>query len=96
VLKECRLINATAGISLGIHDFAASRRNLREIGLVQWDREITGMFKVDSKSRAAQSALAAYRAFAEQIEQTFRRGLAGNKTGASDVNGTCAAILNAQ
>jgi hypothetical protein len=96
VLKECRLINATAGISLGIHDFAASRKNLREIGLLQWDREISGMFKVDSKSRAAQSALAAYRAYAEQIEQTFRRGLAGEKTGANDVNGTCAAVLNVQ
>ena len=36
-LMECRHINATAGIALGIHDFAARRRNLREIGLVQWD-----------------------------------------------------------
>jgi hypothetical protein len=32
VLKECRLINATAGIALGIHDFAEARRSLTEIG----------------------------------------------------------------
>ena len=94
VLKECRLINSTAGIALGIHDFAAARRNLREIGLVQWDREIADMFKVDSSSRAAQAALTAYRAYAEQIRQAFRKGLAGEKTVANDVNGTCAAILN--
>jgi hypothetical protein len=95
-LKECRLINSTAGIALGIHDFAASRRNLREIGLVQWDQEVVGMFKVPPGSRAEQSAQAAYRAYADQIKQTFRRGLAGQKTTASDLNGTCNAILNVQ
>jgi hypothetical protein len=96
VLKECRLINATAGIALGIHDFAASRRNLLEIGLVQWDREITGMFIVDSGSRVAQSARTAYQAYAEQIQQAFRKGLVGQKTLANDVNGSCSAILNAR
>jgi hypothetical protein len=96
VLKECRLINSTAGIALGIHDFAAGRRNLQEIGILQWDREISDMFNVDGRSRAAQSAASAYRAYADQIRQAFRKGLAGEKTLASDVNGSCAAILNAQ
>ena len=94
VLKECRLINSTAGISLGIHDFAAGRRNLLEIGLVQWDQEITGMFKVDNSSRAAQSARTAYQAYADQIHQAFRKGLVGEKTVSNDVNGSCGAILN--
>jgi hypothetical protein len=96
VLKECRLINATAGIALGIHDFAGTRRSLREIGLVQWDREIVGMFKVPKGSRAAKSAQSAYREYAEQIQQAFRKGLAGEKTTASDVNGSCRAIFNGQ
>jgi len=96
LLKECRLINATAGISLGIHDFAAGRRNLREIGLVQWDQEIVGMFKVPSDSRVAKSAQNAYRAYAEQIKTAFRKGLAGEKTTAGDVDGSCNAIFNVQ
>jgi hypothetical protein len=93
-LKECRLINSTAGIALGIHDFAADRRSLREIGLVQWDQEVVGMFKVPAGSRAAQSAQVAYRNYAEQVKQAFRKGLAGQKTVASDLNGACNAILN--
>jgi hypothetical protein len=96
ILKECRLINATAGIALGIHDFADARRSVREIGLVQWDREIIGMFKVPKGSRAATSAQTAYREYAEQIQQAFRKGLAGEKTTASDVNGSCRAIFNGQ
>ncbi|HEY7285268.1 MAG TPA: hypothetical protein VH497_07490 [Vicinamibacterales bacterium] len=96
VLKECRLINATAGIALGIHDFLPARRNLREIGLVQWDREITGMFKVPAGSRAAQSAGEAYREYAEQIRQAFRKGLVGEKTVPNDVNGACGAVFTAQ
>jgi hypothetical protein len=96
VLMECRLINSTAGIALGIHDFAASRRSLREIGIVQWDREIDVMFKVASGSRAAGSAQLAYRHYAEQVREAFRKGLAGEKTTASDVKGSCNAILNAQ
>ena len=93
VLKECRLINATAGIALGIHDFLAARRNLREIGLVQWDREIVGMFKVAGDSRAASRAESAYRAYAEQVGEAFRKGLRGEKTVPDDVNGSCTAIL---
>lgn len=96
VLMECRLLNATAGIALGIHDFAASRRSLREIGVVQWDRELDVMFKVPSGSRAAASAETAYRAYAEQVREAFRRGLAGGKTTASDLKGSCNAILDAQ
>ena len=93
VLKECRLINATAGIALGIHDFAATRRSLREIGVVQWDQEIVGMFKVPAGSRAAKSAQAAYRAYAEQVKEAFRKGLAGEATTASDLKGSCNAIF---
>jgi hypothetical protein len=96
ILKECRLINSTAGIALGIHDFAAGRRNMREIGVVQWDQEISGMFEVPAGSRAAQSAQLAYKTYADQVKQAFRRGLAGQKTTASDMHGTCAAILDAR
>jgi hypothetical protein len=94
VLKECRLINATAGIALGIHDFAATRRSLREIGVVQWDQEIVGMFKVPAGSRAERSAQAAYRAYAEQVKEAFRKGLAGRKTEASDLKGSCNSVLD--
>jgi hypothetical protein len=93
-LKECRLINATAGIALGIHDFAASRRNLREIGIVQWDEEILGMFSAPKGGRLEQSAQKAYRAHAEQIAQALRKGLAGQPTTASDVQGSCAGVFN--
>jgi len=95
-LKECRLINSTAGIALGIHDFAASRRSLREIGIVQWDQEVAGMFKVTAGSRAARTAQVAYRQYAEQIRQAFHKGLAGEKTTAADVKGSCSAIFNVQ
>ena len=96
ILKECRLINATAGIALGIHDFAARRRSLREIGLVQWDREITEMFRAPKGSRAAQSGETAYRQYAEQIKLAFSKGLAGEQTTSSDVFGSCAGIFNVQ
>jgi len=92
-LKECRLINATAGIALGIHDFAAGRRSLREIGVIQWDQEVAGMFKVPPGSRVARSAELAYRLYAEQVKEAFRRGLSGQKTTASDLNGTCSSIV---
>src|SRR6185295_14900730 len=62
-LRECRLINSTAAIALGIHDFAARRRSLREIGLIQWDQELDRMFKVPAGSRAAETARTAYRAY---------------------------------
>jgi hypothetical protein len=93
-LKECRLINSTAGIALGIHDFAPRRRSLREIGVVQWDQEIVGMFKVPAGSRVEKSAQVAYQAYAEQIKQAFQKGLAGQKTIASDLGGSCSAILS--
>jgi hypothetical protein len=95
-LRECRLINSTAGIALGIHDFAARRRTLREIGVIQWDREITGMFDVDPASRQARLAQAAYRTYADQVKEAFRRGLAGQKTTAADLHGNCGAILDAK
>jgi hypothetical protein len=93
VLMECRLLNATAGIALGIHDFNANRRSVREIGVVQWDRELDRMFKVPAGSRAAPSALAAYRTYAEQVTGAFRRGLSGEKTTSSDISGSCNAVL---
>ena len=94
MLRECRLINSTAGIALGIHDFAPRRRSLQEIGLIQWDQEINGMFKVPAGSRAERTAQAAYRAYADQIKAAFQNGLAGLKTTSSDIGGTCGAILN--
>lgn len=93
-LKECRLINSTAGIALGIHDFAARRHNLLEIGVIQWDQELDDMFKVPAGSRAESAARMAYRAYAEQIASTFRRGISGDKTTSSDVGGNCSAVLN--
>jgi len=95
-LRECRLINSTAGIALGIHDFAARRRTLREIGVIQWDRELTGMFGVDPGSRQAQMAQRAYRTYADQVSEAFRKGLAGQKTTAADLHGNCGAILDAK
>ncbi len=95
-LMECRLINSTAGIALGVHDFAASRRNLREIGVVQWERELDLMFKVPPDSRAAGSAQAAYRGYADQVRDAFRRGLAGEKTTVGHVKGSCNTILDLQ
>ncbi len=89
LLKECRHLNAVAGIALGIHDFAPGRKSLREIGIVQWDREITEMF---GGGRVAQ---AAYRLFAEQIKTALNKGMAGEKTSPSDVDGNCAATFNA-
>lgn len=93
-LMECRLINATAGVALGIHDFEARRHNVREVGLLQWDQELSRMFKVESGSRAEKAAEAAYRLYAEQIKLAFRKGLTGEKTTQSDVSGSCKAILN--
>lgn len=88
LLKECRHLNAAAGLALGIHDFAPRRRAMREVGIVQWDQEITEMF---SGGRIAQ---AAYRLYAEQIKTAVNRGLAGEKTSASDVDGNCAATFS--
>jgi hypothetical protein len=89
LLKECRHLNAAAGIALGIHDFVPGRRSLREIGIVQWNLEISQMF---SGSRLAQTA---YRLYAEQIKQAVNKGMAGEKTTASDVGGNCSATIGA-
>lgn len=89
LLKECRHLNAAAGIALGIHDFVPGRRSLREIGIVQWNQEISQMF---SGSRFAQTA---YRLYAEQIKQAVNKGMAGEKTTASDVGGNCSATFGA-
>lgn len=90
LLKECRHLNAIAGIALGIHDFAPGRKSLREIGIVQWDKEITDMF---GGGRIAQ---AAYRLFAEQVKAALNKGIAGQKTTPGDVDGNCAATFNAE
>jgi len=95
-LKECRLINSTAGIALGIHDFAERRRSVREIGVIQWDQEIAGMFKVMTGSQSERAARLAYRAYADQVKDAFRNGLAGQKTTAADLQGSCSGILNVQ
>jgi hypothetical protein len=95
VLKECRLMNSVAGIALGIHDFAPSRRSIREIGIVQWDQELVDMFGLPQRRRAA-TAQDAYRTYAEQITHAMRNGLAGAKMTASDASGNCNSIFNAQ
>lgn len=96
LLKECRLLNSVAGIALGFHDFAASRRNIREIGIVQWDQEISDMFSVPVGSRAAESAQRAYQTYADQVKIAFRKGLAGEHTMATDVDGNCNTTFNAK
>jgi hypothetical protein len=87
LLKECRHLNSTAGIALGIRDFAPNRRSVREIGIVQWNKEIAEMFE---GGRIAQTA---YRLYAEQIKQAVTKGLAGENTASSDVDGNCAATF---
>ena len=96
VLQECRLINSAAGIALGLHDFVPGRNSLREIGIVQWDREIAGMFTSPGGRGFTPNAEKAYRAFAAQISQAVRKGLAGTKTTASDVDGSCNPIFSVQ
>jgi len=96
VLKECRLLNSLAGIALGIHDFAPSRRNIREIGVIQWDRELAEMFSLPKGTRLAQAAQNAYRAYTEQVKLALRKGLNGEKTVAADVDGSCNAIFSVQ
>lgn len=87
LLKECRHLNAAAGIALGIHDFAPARKALREIGIVQWSKEIDEMF------RGSRLAQAAYRVYAEQIRQAVNRGMAGEKTTAGHVDGNCSSTF---
>jgi hypothetical protein len=96
VLKECRFLNSVAGIALGIHDFAPSRRSIREIGIIQWDQELDEMFSLPKGTRLAQTAQNAYRVYADQVKLALNKGLAGEKTTSSDVDGSCTAIFNAQ
>ena len=96
LLKECRLLNSVAGIALGFHDYAANRRNIREIGIVQWEQEITDMFSVPAGSRAAESAQRAYLTYADQIQLALNKGLAGQHMTAGDLNGNCNTTFNAR
>lgn len=96
VLKECRFLNSVAGIALGIHDFAPSRRSIREIGIIQYDQELDEMFSLPKGTRLAQTAQNAYRVYADQVKLALNKGLAGEKTTSSDVDGSCTAIFNAQ
>jgi hypothetical protein len=96
VLKECRQLNSVAGIALGIHDFAPSRRSIRELGIIQWDQEISEMFSLPKGTRLAQTAQNAYRMYAEQVKLALRKGLAGEKTTVADLEGSCNAIFNAE
>jgi hypothetical protein len=96
ILKECRLLNSLAGIALGLHDFAPTRRNIKEIGVIQWDQELSEMFSLPKGTRLAQTAQNVYRVYADQTKLALSRGLAGEKTISSDVDGSCTAIFNAQ
>ena len=96
VLRECRQLNSLAGIALGINDFAPSRRNLKEIGIIHYDQEIIEMFSLPKGTRLAQAAQNAYRTFSDQIKLALRRGLAGEKTTSTDIEGGCTTILNVQ
>jgi hypothetical protein len=94
VLRECRQLNSVAGIALGIHDFAQSRRNLTEIGIIHWDREIIEMFSLPKGTRIAQAAQNAYRTYSDQIKLALQKGLAGETTTSTDLEGGCTSILN--
>jgi hypothetical protein len=95
ILKECRLLNSVAGMALGVHDFSRSRRNIREIGIIQWDQELAEMFAMP-KGAARSFAQDAYQLYADQIKLALRKGLAGERTTASDIDSSCSAIFNAQ
>ena len=88
-LKECRALNAVAGIALGIHDFVPNRQSIREIGVVQYDKEINDMFT------GGRLGPAAYRVFAEQVKTAMNKGMAGQQTTPGDLDGACTATLNA-
>jgi len=87
VLRECRQLNSVAGIALGIHDFAQSRRNLTEIGIIHWDREIIEMFSLPKGTRIAQADQNAYRTYSDQIKLALQKGLAGETTTSTDLEG---------
>jgi hypothetical protein len=62
--------------------------------VVQWDQEVSGMFTVPAGSSAEKLAQLAYRGYAEQVQEAFRKGLSGQKTTSSDLKGSCGGILN--
>jgi len=43
-LLQCRLINSISGIGLGVNGFLKSRKSIREIGIVQWKRDMEKQF----------------------------------------------------
>ena len=92
---ECRLINAVAGITLGIHDFAATRRSVKEIGIIQWDQETLDMFGAKRGAAMSRAAQSAYRTYTNQVKAAVKNGLAGQKTMPGDVSGSCSAIFGA-
>lgn len=96
LLKECRLLNSVAGIALGFHDYAVNHRNIRELGIVQWEQEITDMFSAPAGSRQAESAQRAYRTYADQVRLAFNKGIAGQHTAPSDIDGNCNTTFNAR
>jgi len=96
VLKECRLVTSLAGMALGIHDFAPARRQIREIGIIQWDQELVEMFGPRTSATVSGAVQNAYRTYAQQTALALRKGVAGEKTTASDIDGSCNAIFNAQ
>ena len=95
-LMECRLTNAIAALGLGIHDFAPTRRNLRELGIIQWEQELLEMFGARGGAPMSRTAQAAFRTYATQVKQALRNGLAGKQTTSSDVAGGCTGVLNAK
>ena len=88
VLKECRQLNSLAGIAFGIHDFAPSRRSMREIGVHSMGSRVSEMFSLPKGTRLAQTAQNAYRLYADQVKLALRKGLAGEKTLPADLDGS--------
>jgi hypothetical protein len=94
-LKECRLMNSTAGIALGIHDFRRAppqpSRDWRG-PMGPGDRgDVRGAGR-QPRRRAAPTWPTA--STPSQILQAFRKGLDGRKTLAGDLNGSCSAVLD--
>jgi hypothetical protein len=52
------------------------------------------MFRVDPGSRLEKTAQTAYRAYAKQVSDVFRKGLAGQKITTADLQGNCGTILS--
>ena len=76
--------------------FAPNRKNLREVGVIQWEQEILPMFGAGQGAEMSRAGQAAYRTYTDQIKQALRHGLAGQHTTSTDVSGGCTGILNAR